>query len=192
MIDMKIDEAKRQLTSLNKDEKYQTMIYTAAIITKLLDKEKIKPIIVGGLSVNIYTQNDYTTRDIDFVSDGYNIIKELLLTLDFEKENRFFYRDDIEIAIEIPDNHLEGDMSKVQKLELENGLFIYVISLEDIIIDRLSASLYWNSEDDGIWGFQLLTKNFETLDITYIKNTLKAKQEKAEFKLWLQQIEKFN
>jgi len=37
---MKIDEAKRQLKSLNKDDKYQTMIYTAAIITKLLDKKE--------------------------------------------------------------------------------------------------------------------------------------------------------
>lgn len=87
---------------------------------------------------------------------------------------------------------MDGDINKVKKLKLGNELFIYVISLEDIIIDRLRASLYWNSEDDAIWGFQLLTKNFETLDITYIKNTLKAKQEKAEFKLWLQQIEKFN
>lgn len=135
-----------------------------------------------------YTQNDYTTRDIDFVSDGYNIIEELLLTLDFEKENRFFYRDDIEVAIEILDNHLEGDMNKVQKLELENGLFIYVISLEDIMIDRLRASLYWNSEDTSIWGFNLLTKNFRTLDISYIKNTLQTKQEKNEFERWLQHI----
>lgn len=189
---MKIDEAKRQLKSLNKDDKYQTMIYTAAIITKLLDKENIKPIIVGGLSVNIYTQNDYTTRDIDFIINGYSITEKLLFNLDFKKDGRYFYRDDIEIAIEIPDNHLDGDINKVKKLKLGNELFIYVISLEDIIIDRLRASLYWNSEDDAIWGFQLLTKNFETLDITYIKNTLKAKQEKAEFKLWLQQIEKFN
>src|SRR5699024_174243 len=80
---MKIDEAKRQLKSLNKDDKYQTMIYTAAIITKLLDKENIKPIIVGGLSVNIYTQNDYTTRDIDFIINGYSITEKLLFNLDF-------------------------------------------------------------------------------------------------------------
>ena len=87
---------------------------------------------------------------------------------------------------------MDGDINKVKKLKLGNELFIYVISLEDIIIDRLRASLYWNSEDDAIWGFQLLTKNYETLDITYIKNTLKTKQEKVEFKLWLQQIKKFN
>lgn len=33
---MKIDEAKRQLQSLNKDDKYETMINAAAIYTKLL------------------------------------------------------------------------------------------------------------------------------------------------------------
>ena len=48
---MKIDEAKKQLSSLDRDNKYETVIKTASIITKMLEKHNIKPIIVGGLSV---------------------------------------------------------------------------------------------------------------------------------------------
>lgn len=185
---MKIEEAKKYLKSLDKDNKYETMIRTAAIITKMLEKYDIKPIVVGGLSVEIYTQSDYTTRDIDFVSDGFSIIAELLISLDFLKKGRHFYRKDTEVAIEIPDNYLEGDMEKVVKVNIDKELYVYLISLEDIIIDRLRATVQWKSEEDGIWGFKLLVNNFEDVDVIYIEKQLKVKQEKEEFNDWLEQI----
>ncbi len=187
---MKIDEAKRQLSSLDRDNKYETMIKTASIITKMLEKHNIKPIIVGGLSVEIYTQGDYSTRDIDFVSDGFSIIEKLLLSLDFIKDGRHFYRKDIEIAIEIPDNTLEGDINKVAKVNTEDGLYVYLISLEDIIVDRLRATIHWKSEEDALWGFKLLVNNFDSVDTIYIESRLEVEQEKEEFKNWLEQITK--
>lgn len=66
------------------------MIYTASVVTQLLAPFGIKPIIVGGLSVEIYTQQEYATRDIDFVSDGYQKITDILFSLDFKKEGRHF------------------------------------------------------------------------------------------------------
>jgi len=39
-----------KLSQLNPDRKINTMLMTAAIITKLLEKEQIRPIIVGGFS----------------------------------------------------------------------------------------------------------------------------------------------
>lgn len=185
---MNLEEAKRQLDTLTPDNKYETMIKTAAVITKMLEKHEIKPIIVGGLSVEIYTQSDYSTRDIDFVSDGYEIIKDLLLSLDFQIEGRYFYRKDNEVAIEIPDNHLEGDLNKIVKVELEDGLYVYLISLEDIIIDRLRAAVYWKAEEDTLWGFTLLVKNLNVVDITYIESRLETVEEKSEFNNWLDRI----
>lgn len=182
---MHIVEAKKRLSSLDADNKYETMLMTAGIITKMLEKKKIKPIIVGGLSVEIYTQQEYSTRDIDFVSDGHLVIKELLLSLDFLIENRHFYRKDIEIAVEIPDNYLDGNIDKVSKIDIGEGLYVYLISVEDIIIDRLRALLHWHSEEDGYWGFTMLANNFNIIDIKYIKNQLKNKKEKEEFDDWL-------
>jgi hypothetical protein len=64
----RIEKAKKELLALIGVEKYRAMIETAAVITELLDTTNHKPIIVGGLSVEIYTQSDYSTRDIDFVT----------------------------------------------------------------------------------------------------------------------------
>lgn len=185
---MNIEEANKRLMKLNIDNKYETMKSTAAIITKLLEKHKIHPIIVGGLSVEIYTQSEYTTRDIDFVSDGFDIIEKLLYSLKFERINRHFYRKDIEIAIEIAGSDLEGDMNKVRKVNIDNDLHVFLISIEDIIIDRLRASIYWQSEEDRIWGFKLLVNNFDSINITYIQSTLDVKQEKDVFEEWLRKI----
>src|SRR5690625_342763 len=188
MGNMKKEEAKRQLSSLKRENKYETMIKTAGIITKMLEKDNIKPVIVGGLSVEIYTQSDYTTRDIDFVSDGFHIIENLLLSLDFLKEGRYFYRKDNEVVVEIPDSDLEGDIEKVIRVDIGNELYVYLISLEDIIIDRLRAAIHWRSEDDAFWGFKLLATNFNFVDIPYIKSKFQAREEKKEFLKWLEQI----
>ena len=47
------------------------MIEATAIVTKLMTghvEESDHPIIVGGLSLEIYTDGEYTTHDIDLVS----------------------------------------------------------------------------------------------------------------------------
>lgn len=185
---MRVEEARKRLDSLDKGNKYDTMIKTAAIITKMLEKHDIKPIVVGGFSVEIYTQSDYSTRDIDFVSDGFTIIEDVLLSLDFLKEGRYFYRADKEVAVEIPDNYLEGDMNRVIKVYIDNDLYIYLISIEDIIIDRIRATVQWRSAEDGIWGFKLLANNFDNVEVSYIEKQLKIKQEIEEFNDWLEQI----
>lgn len=99
---MNIQRAKEKLALLDKDNKYETMITTAAVITNLLEVKGINPIIVGRLAVEIYTQREYSTRDIDFVSDGRSIIEKILLSLGFKNDGRHFYSEDIEVAIEIP------------------------------------------------------------------------------------------
>ncbi len=40
----------------------------AAVITKALESLGIKPIVVGGSAVEFYTQGQYATADVDFVS----------------------------------------------------------------------------------------------------------------------------
>lgn len=179
----------KQLINEQKDKpKYEAMINTASIITMVLDKHGIKPIVVGGLSVEIYTQNEYSTRDIDFVSDGYQIISDTLFKLGFKKEGRHFYHEDIEIAIEIPDNYLAGDYDRVIKVEIEDGRYVYLISIEDIILDRLKAAVHWKSAEDSIWGFTLLTKNIDIVDIDYLYKNLETKAEENELDNWLHKL----
>lgn len=76
-------------------------------------------------------------------------------------------------------------MEKVLKVQLDDGLYVYLISIEDIIIDRLRASIYWNSGEDRDWGFKMLVDNFTAVDTEYIQSRLLAQKEKDEFSDWL-------
>lgn len=186
---MDINQARAELISLKYEPKYTAMLKTAAIITELLDREGIKPIIVGGLSVEIYTQSDYSTRDIDFVSSGFEKISQILFSLGFERKTRHFYHTEIEVAVEIPSSDLAGAYGKVVKLDVGDKRFVYVISIEDIILDRLRGTIAWNSEDDRIWGFRLLAGNIDRVDREYLFKNCENKKEKTELSDWFTELD---
>lgn len=191
---MDISKALEELEKLKDKPKYEAMMNTTAIITKLLEPHKIQPIIVGGLSVEIYTQNDYTTRDIDIVAPGRHIIEEILISLNFIKKGRHFYREDIEVVIEIPDNYLAGDKNKVIKayMDEDDDKYVYIISKEDIILDRVRATLFWESEDDEKWAFNIFSKNFHELDIKYLIKKTENKKEEELIRKWIKLMEESN
>ncbi|MED4610255.1 hypothetical protein P9248_01310 [Bacillus subtilis] len=187
---MQLEVARKIIEEQKFEKKYEAMINTASVITKLLEKDNITPIIVGGLSVEIYTENDYTTRDIDFVSDGRHKIEEVLFSLGFRKEGtKDFVHDEIEISVEIPDNFLAGDYEKIVKMKITDELYVYVISIEDIILDRLRAATAWKSREDSRWGFELLSRNVDDVDVEYLYDNLEAPVEKVELDLWFDTIE---
>ena len=185
--------AKKRLSLLDSNEKFETMLYTSAIITKLLDPEDIKPIIVGGLSVEIYTQKDYSTRDIDFVTHRANVVSELLVKLGFQREGRHLYHENLEVAIEFPDDSLAGSYDKVVRMDLdeEEDLYVYVISVEDIIMDRLRASLYWGESESKQWAMKLIASYYQQLDLSYMQTVgqgAENNQEMKELQLWIDQL----
>ena len=80
-----------KLAALDGKTNFEKMIGTVGILTELLGENR-RPVIVGGLAVEIYTRNEYTTVDIDLI--------------------------------------------------LPDGMKVYVIGLENIILDSLRACVH--------------------------------------------------
>lgn len=190
-----IEWAKRLLGKLNPADKHDTMLRVAAIMTKLLEPFEIKPIIVGGFSVEIYTQRDYSTHDIDFVVHDINMVSNLLLQIGFQKEGRHLVHENLKVAIEFPDTDLAGSYTKISEIEIDEdeGLYVYVISLEDIIMDRLRAYLHWKEVDSKEWGIKLLSGYFDQLDLEYMKSVRKGaetEEESKELQKWIKELQR--
>jgi len=73
---------------------------------------------------------------------------------------------------------------------LENGRHIFVIGIEDIILDRLRACVHWQSSSDCEWGLRMLKVHLESLDIEYMEKMASADHETSLKKLkeWLNEV----
>lgn len=144
-------------------------IFFLGILTKALEKEKGKPVIVGGCALEFYSTGGYATGDIDLIYPDSNLAGKKLDKWGFRKEGRHWINEDLDIFIEIPGSTLSEDEEKrITVIELEN-LKVYLLGIEDLIIDRLNAFVHWKSTDDGYWAKELLFIYGEKLDMEYLK-----------------------
>lgn len=128
----------------------------------------------------------YTTYDIDFVLKGYDKASEILFELGFEKIGEDWVHPEIGVSVEIPSNYLTGDYDKITQLPVDDKT-VYIIGIEDIVLDRFRSAVHWKSGVDREWGYRLLLMYFEKIDFNYIQNNFEHPLEKFEFDAWLQE-----
>ncbi len=145
------------------------------LLTKNLKPMGIRPIIVGGQAVEFYTAGGYATRDIDLVSTGYKEVGSMLETWGFHKEGRHWVNENFETSIEIPGAVLDGDEEKISEIEIDD-LKVYMIGIEDLIVDRLKAFVHWESEDDGNWVKELIELHRNDIDRKYLEECVRSEK----------------
>jgi len=164
-----IEQAKTAILALKGSDRYRTMVEIAAILTELLEPNGVKPVIVGGLAVEIYTRSQYTTMDVDLIVSRRDLAKHILEQLGFVQEGRHWYHPEVDASIEIPGEQLAGaSEDKITRITLSSGRHVYVIGLEDLILDRLSACVYWKSYLDCEWAQRMVKLHYDILDLEYL------------------------
>ena len=126
----------------------------ASLIAEALQSISQDPILVGGAAVEFYTRGKYSTADIDMVTEGGKELVDLMLKLGFEKNGKDFVDRKREIYIEFPGSRL-GSGEKVILVEVGKRK-LRIISIEDLIVDRLCAYKFWQSGIDGVNALLLL------------------------------------
>lgn len=120
-----------------------------------------KPILVGGSAVELYTRGMAKSIDLDIIADR-TVIAPLLLKQGFKQEGRHFYKGRIDI--EIP-----SDIFKERSIIVKyRGKKIRIVSVEDLIIDRLCACKFWESVYDCEQAQMLIRAYKNRLDRQYL------------------------
>ncbi|MBX6353988.1 MAG: UbiD family decarboxylase [Thermoflavifilum sp.] len=181
--DADIARVRAALTALEKSEQdpFIRGLRVIGYLTWLLEKAGTRPIVVGGKAVELYTSGHYTTADVDFVLDGRELAGRLLEQVGFEARRtgeRHWYHPRLQLPVEIPDNVLQGSEEKVLSVDVGDGCRVYVIGVEDLVLDRLRAAVYWNSRSDEAWALLLLCAMWDDIDLPYLLRT--AAQERPE------------
>jgi len=156
------------------EDRLKRALYVVGVIARDLDP-LAQPIVVGGTAVEFYTLGAYTTHDVDLVCPSRPKAVEALERLGFERSEslRHWYHGELEMVIEIPDEHLAGDTQRLAEVVID-GLTVHVIGVEDLILDRLRACVHWRSESDCEWARRMIAIHRREMDWDYL---LKAAKE---------------
>lgn len=149
-------------------------LYFMGLLTREAERKKVQPIVVGGSAVDIYTEGIYPSYDIDLVGNRKLIGKILEKAFGFKPSGRGWINEHIGLFIEIPGSSLAGDKGRITTIRIE-GLKVYVLGLEDLIVDRIGACVFWKSQTDCEQARFLLWQYQNKLDSEYLEK--KARDE---------------
>ena len=101
----------------------------------------IDVVLSGGSCVEIYSQGTYTSNDLDFINrynESKKAIKDVMLSLGFKQENRYFIHDDVEYLIEFPPGPLgvgDSPVNEITQIKTETGV-LRLLTATDCIKSR--------------------------------------------------------
>ncbi|MFQ5816024.1 MAG: hypothetical protein ACE5G7_05955 [Candidatus Hydrothermarchaeaceae archaeon] len=146
------------------------MVNKYEVFSKLFSSLPLRdrPIIVGGSAVEFYTRGRFETRDFDIIGD-YKKLDKYLILKGFERKGRHYYKHGILIEIVAP---FTSERVKTIVIGKRN---MRIISLEDLIVDRLSACVHWGSVRDCEQAEFLFGFYKKNLDRKYLRE--RAKEE---------------
>jgi hypothetical protein len=130
----------------------ERLTLVAAVISTALEREGMRPTLVGGGAVEFYAPGAYVTEDIDFVVEGRtrDAIDGVLRGLGFERRGRHWARKDL--FVEVPASHLEDAAD-----EYDIGPFrLRVIRKEHILGERMVGFRFWKSSAHAQQAIDLL------------------------------------
>lgn len=129
-------------------------VKVAAVIAEALRGIGQDPTLVGGAAVEFYTEGGYATADIDMLAPGGPSLWEVMKQLGFARQGKDFINEPLKLYVEFPGECL-GPGEKSDLLDVQ-GIALKIITIEDLIVDRLCAYKFWKSEIDGVAALLLL------------------------------------
>lgn len=136
----------------------------AAIVQEALMRAGLTVYVVGGAAVEAYSRGSYMTQDVDYaLSETVAAAEPVLAALGFAREGRAFYHPEAAFVVEFPGRLDAGEMERLVTVEID-GLEVSLLSLEDIICDRIAAARHWGDASSAEWARLLMAAHWERIN----------------------------
>ena len=144
--------------------KNTSIVELAVIIVNHLRQHDIRVVLVGGLAVEIYTENLYLTKDIDMVNTSYHpasAIHEAMAKIGFHKQGRVYVNKTTDICVEFPSAPLSVGEELIQETTIIEVGFgeIPILLAKDVIKDRLAAYFHWNDRPSLVQALAIMSNH---------------------------------
>ncbi len=145
-------------------------------VTSSLERGSESVYLVGGQAVETYTAGQFTTGDIDITTTDRGTTEEVLKQVGFKKKGMIWLNETVGLAVHIVDSYLKRT-EKTRTFQI-GSYTVRVVGIEDLIIDRLSASKFWKSQRDSEQANALFKSFRAQIDLQYLRE--RAKQERVD------------
>ncbi len=123
----------------------------AALVSQALERAGLRATLSGGAAVSLYSENEYESKDLDFVSnERLKMLGEAIAPLGFARvgQGREFENPDSPWYVEFPPGPLAfGETSitddEASVVETDYGP-LRIIGPTHVVMDRLAAYLHWH------------------------------------------------
>jgi len=135
----------------------------AAIVATHLSEHDIDVVLVGGLAVELYSENLYLTNDIDMVDISYtkpDKLHKAMAEIGFEKTGRIFVNPSTDITVEFPSPPISvGDELVTETTTMATPAGdLPVLVARDVIKDRLAAYIHWHDKPSLVQALAVIIK----------------------------------
>ena len=167
------------------------MVELASIVAKHLAQRDIRVVLVGGLAVEIYTENLYLTKDIDMVNNSYNPPAEIrgaMSEIGFHRQGRVYVNETTDVCVEFPSAPLSVGEELIQDtttIETDNGE-LPILFATDVVKDRLAAYFHWSDRQSLVQALAIMSiHNIVPSDLeAFCDNEGEPEQFKTLERLW--------
>ncbi|WP_422137541.1 hypothetical protein [Endozoicomonas sp. ALC020] len=143
------------------------IVELAAIVANHLKQHGIRVVLVGGLAVEIYSENLYLTKDIDMVNTSYDAsesLKTAMAELGFFKQGRVFVNESTQICVEFPSAPLAIGNQIIEETTVAHSKQgdIPILHASDVIKGRLLAYFHWQDRPSLVQALAIII-NYEII-----------------------------
>jgi len=117
-----------------------------ATVAEKLAAHGIEAVLTGGSVVSIYTKNEYSSWDLDFVVTGFaKSVDDAMKELGFARKGKNFIHPDTSFTVEFPVGPLmvgEMPVRNIDRLKTKHGV-LKLLPPTECVMDRLSAYFHF-------------------------------------------------
>jgi hypothetical protein len=164
----------------------------AAIVSTALTKAGLEAVLSGGSVVTIYSNNEYQSHDLDFVTaEKMNDLNAVMSSLGFEKQSgRHFTHPVSEWFVEFPSAPLAVGNEPVKKwdqLKTKAGV-IQILTPTQSVMDRLAGFYAWKDKQNFEQAVMVASRH--PVDISKIKKWSTDENELEKFEQFIEAVKK--
>jgi len=143
---------------------------TAALswwLQSLFPDEAVRPILVGGAAMELYTEGAYIMVDLDFVGVVPPPVASDLRKAEFRRLDRHWLHDKESVSITCHGATLRsGERAVDQRF---GDYRVLMVSPEDLLVDRLATWRHRESPTDGVQAYLLYYTKHGPMDVEHLR-----------------------